>query len=134
MSSKYLSSGTAVWTADVRTISGATMTPVFESADETYQRQVFFRIGTGLYFGRIERFVSATSIILLKFGNLPATDGTVNTIFLYDLSESHSYQDYIDELQSKIKDEAEKLTTTDGGDLDALIAESLSTYSKHRFF
>ncbi len=133
MSSK-VSSGTATYTAATRTISGATMTPVFELADQTYQRQVFFTIGTALYYGRVQAFTSATEIILQANGSLPAGNGTIVDIFLLDLSEVHSYADHIAELQSLIKDNDSKLTTTTGGDLDKILAKAVRDYSRHKPF
>jgi len=134
MASKYLSSGTPSYTALTRTIAGATMTPVFELADQTGQRQVMFRIGANLYWGRVATFVSGTSVTLLAIGSLPVADGTIAELILLDLSEPHSYQAYLDELASLIKDDGAKLTTVTGGDLDKILAKAVSDYSGHRAF
>lgn len=134
MSSKYLSAGTASYTASTRTIAGATMTPVFEVADQSEQRQVIFRIGADIHFGRVATFEAADEVTLLAIGNLPAADGTIDELFVLDLSEAHSYQDYIAELQSLIKDDAPKLTTTSGGDLDKILAKAVRDYSAHKPF
>lgn len=133
MASK-VSSGTATYTASTRTISGATMTPVFELSDQTEQRQIFFSIGASLYYGRVQTYTSATQVILQPNGNLPANDGTIANIFLLDLSEEHSYADYLAELQSLIKDEDGKLTTVTGGDLDKILAKAVRDYSRHKPF
>ena len=124
MSSK-VSTSTGTYTAATRTISGITMNPVLELADQTEQRQVFFTIGTTLYFGRIATFTSATEVILQASGSLPVGNGTIANLFVLDLSEQHSYADYISELQSLIKDGDTKLTTTTGGDLDKIIAKAV---------
>jgi len=134
MSSKYLSAGTASYVASSRTIDAATMTPVFEQADEDEQRQVFFRIDANIFWGRVASFVSASSVTLLAVGNLPTGDGTIAELLLVDFSEAHSYQDYVAELQSLIKDDPPKLTTTSGGDLDKILAKSVQDYSAHRPF
>jgi hypothetical protein len=134
MSSKYLSAGTASYVASSRTIAGATMTPVFEQTDADEQRQVFFRIGANIFWGCVTTFVSGSSVILLAMGNLPAGDGTIAELLLLDFSEAHSYQDYIEELQSLIKDDPPKLTTTSGGDLDKILAKAIRDYSGHRPF
>lgn len=134
MPSKYLSAGTAVWTNATRTISAATMSPVFEAADGTERRHLSFRIGTNLFFGNTATFVSATSITLLANGVLPSADGTIAEIILVDQTEAHSYQDFIDELKSLIKEDATnpKLTTASGGDLDKTLAKAVADYSKHK--
>jgi hypothetical protein len=44
------------------------------------------------------------------------------------------YTDYIEELQSLIKDDAAKLTTTVGGDLDKILAKAVRDYSGHKPF
>jgi hypothetical protein len=134
MASKYLSTGTATYTALTRAISAATMTPIFEAADQSEQRQVFFRIGADLFYGAVESFVSGTSVTLLARGVLPAGNGTIAELFVLDLSEAHSYQDYIAELQSLIKDDAVKLTVTSGGDLDKILAKAVRDYSAHKPF
>jgi hypothetical protein len=134
MASKYLSSGTASYTALTRTIAAATMTPVFELADQTGQRQVVFRIGANLFWGRVATFVSGTSVTLLATGSLPAIDGTIAEIVVLDLSEQHTYQAYLDELASLIKDDSVKLTTVAGGDLDKILAKAVRDYSGHRSF
>jgi len=132
MSSKYLSSGTASYTAATRTIAAATMTPIFELADQTGQRQVFFRIGANIFWGRVATFVSGASVTLLAIGYLPTGDGTIAEIVLLDLSEQHSYQAYVDELASLIKDDATKLTTVAGGDLDKILSKAVRDYSRHQ--
>ncbi len=131
MASKYLSAGTANYVAATRTISGATMTPVFEAADATEQRQVILRDGNDIYYGRISSFVSASSVVLLNVGELPDEDVTLDDIILLDLSEQHSYQDYIDELKSLIKDDVPKLTDAD---LDLILAKAVADHSKHKPF
>ena len=132
MASKYLSAGTATYTALTRTISAATMTPIFELADQTYQRQVFFRVGANLFWGRVATFVSGTSVTLLAIGSLPTGDGTIAEIVLLDLSEQHTYQLYLDELASLIKDDSAKLSTVSGGDLDKILAKAVRDYSRHK--
>lgn len=134
MPSKYLSTGTASYNSTTRTISGATMSADFALIDQTEQRQVFFRIGTDIFRGRVLTFVSAASIILQVSGDLPGSNGTIDELILLDLGETHSYADYIAELQSLIKDGAVKLTTTDGGDLDKIIAKAIREYSRHKPF
>lgn len=129
MASKYLSAGTATWTNSTRTISAATMTPVFESGDATNQRQVIFRIGASIYYGRVNTYVSATSVTLLSVGTLPSGDGTIAELFLLDLSEAHTYQQYKDELASMIKDGQTKLS---GADLDLIIAQAVRKYSQDK--
>lgn len=133
MASK-VSSGTSVYTAATRKISGATMSTPFEAADATYARQVIFSIGTDLYHGRVESYVSGTEVVLQALGTLPAGNGTIADVFLLDLSEEHSYNDYRSELQSLIKDGDSKLTTVTGGDLDKIIAKAVREYSRHRPF
>lgn len=134
MPSKYLSSGTANWVASTRTISGATMTPVFDIADQTERRHLSFRIGTDIFFGNVATFVSSSSVTLLSNGVLPSADGTIAEIILLDQTEAHSYQDFIDELKSLIKEDPAnpKLTTVSGGDLDKILAKAVADYSKHR--
>jgi len=134
MASKYLSAGTATYTALTRTIAAATMIPIFEAADQTEQRQVFFRIGADLFYGAVATFVSGTSVILLAGGVLPAGNGTIAELFILDLSEAHSFLDYIAELQSLIKDDSAKLTITSGGDLDKILAKAVRDYSGHKPF
>jgi hypothetical protein len=134
MSSKYLSAGTASYTALSRTIDVATMSPVFDAADASEQRQVFFRIGADIFYGRVATFVAANKVTLLAVGVLPSVDGTIAEIFVLDLSETHSYQDYVAELQSLIKDDSTKLTTTAGGDLDKILAKAVRDYSGHEPF
>ena len=46
----------------------------------------------------------------------------------------HTYEDYIEELQSLIKDSASKLTTTDGGDLAKILAKAVRDYLGQRPF
>ena len=133
MSSK-VSTSTGTYTAATRTISGVTMNPVLELADQTEQRQVFFTIGTTLYFGRVATFVSVTSVILQPSGSLPVGNGTIADLFVLDLSEQHSYADYVAELQSLIKDGDTKLTTATGGDLDKILAKAVREYSRHKPF
>lgn len=131
MASKYLSAGTASWTASTRTISGATMNPVFEETDASMRRQIIFRIGSGIYFGRISSLVSGSSIVLINAGSLPAVDGTIAEIILLDLNESHSYQRYVDKIKAMIKDQASALT---GDDIDLAIAQAVSEYSNDKPF
>lgn len=134
MSSKYLSAGTATYTASSRTIADATMTPVFEAADASERRQVFFRIDSELYWGRIATIISGLSATLQALGSLPSVDGDIAELLVLDLAEAHSYQDYLDELASLIKDDPPKLTTTAGGDLDKILAKAVRDYSQHRPF
>ena len=110
------------------------MTPVFDAADATEQRQLFFRSAGNIFHGRVEQFISATSVKLLSLGLLPGADVTLDDIILLDLSEAHSYQDYIDELKSLIKDDVPKLSITDGGDLEKILAKAVADHSKHRPF
>lgn len=125
---KYLSSGTATWTASTRTISGATMSSVFSTDDQTYKRQVFFRVSTTLYYGTVDLFVSTTSISLRKGGSLPAVDGTIAELFVFDYPSTRTYQDYVDKVTSMVKDSAGKLTTAD---LDMAIVHAVGVYSGH---
>ena len=128
MAHKYLT-GTATFTAATRTVSAATMNTAFVLADQTYQRQVFFRIGTTLYFGRVEAYISATSVKLLNAGELPAIDGTIDDLLLYDLSEAHTYQGYLDKIGALIKDDAAKLSAAD---IAKMLAQAVSDYSIQR--
>lgn len=129
---KYLATGTATWTAATRTITIdalSTLSNDFVAGDATYQRQIFFRIGTSLYFGRIASVASVTSVVMLAVGTLPAIDGTITELFLLDLNEAHSYQAYMDELAMLIKDDIHKLSTAD---LQLILAKGLTVYSKDR--
>lgn len=127
---KYLSGGTATWTASTRTISGATMSTAFSADDQAYKRQVFFRIGTTLYYSTVETYVSASSITLRKSGQLPVADGSIVELFLFEYPSTRTFQSYVDKVQSMIKDGASKLTVTDGGDIDLVIAQAVAVYSK----
>lgn len=129
MANKYLSTGTATWTNTSRTISGATLNTVFVSDDATYQRQVMFRIGATLYYGRVSTYVSGTSVTLLSGGSLPSADGTIAELFLFDLSESHSYQDYLDKIGTMIQDDASKISSADIG---RMLAQAVSDYSSDK--
>ncbi len=129
MASKFLS-GTATWTNSTRTVSAATMTPVYESADAG--RQQTFRIGSSIFFGRIDTFVSTTSVTMLNVGTLPTSDGTIDDMTLFDLAEPHTYQDYLDEIASMIQDDAVKLTVTTNGDIDKLLAQAVKDYGRDK--
>jgi hypothetical protein len=130
--SKYLSTGTATWTASTRTISNAAMTPVFDLADQTYGRQIFFRIGANIYYGTIQKKVSDSSVILYSMGSLPTSNGTIDAILLFEYPGAHSYNDYKQRVIAMVKDTMVKLTVDDGGDLDKIIAHCIALYSKHR--
>jgi len=111
------------------------MVPIFELADQTFQRQVIFWIGTDVYWGRVATFVSVTSVILLVGGNLPAGNGSILGLTLLDTSEAHTYQAYKDQIQSMIKDltgSDAKLTTSSGGDIEKIIARSIGIYNRDK--
>ena len=131
MPSKYLVSGSPLYTTSNRTIalSGATMSTALDINDEV--RQLFFRSGTSLWNGRIEKFVDANTLRLLASGNIPTTDVTIAEMFVMDFGELHTYNDYIARVSSMIQDAMGKLTTTSGGDLDKAIAQAVETYSSH---
>jgi len=131
MPSKYLVSGSPLYTTSNRTIalSGATMSTALDINDEV--RQLFFRSGTSLWNGRIEKFVDANTLRLLASGNIPTTDVTIAEMFVMDFGELHTYNDYIARVSSMIQDAMGKLTTTSGGDLDKAIAQAVETYSAH---
>lgn len=131
MASKYLSAGTAVFTASTRTISEAVMTPVFDSSDESGQRQVMFRSGGDLFYGRVASYVSGTSVILLAGSGLPAVDSAIDELFVLDIQQPHTYQDYLTELQSLVDDGAGKLTS---GDLDNILTQAVYLYQHHKPF
>lgn len=127
---KYLSSGAASWVASTRTIAGATMSSPFASSDQAYKRQVFFRIGTSLYYGVVDAYVSPTSITLLKSGSLPAVDGAIAEILLFEYPAVRTYQSYVDRISSMLKDDSGKVKLTDGSDMDLLIGHAVAIYSK----
>lgn len=135
MASKILS-GTATYTDATRTISGASMTPVFDVSDQIEQRQVVFTFDTPtqVYYGRIQSFGAADEVILQAGNNLPGADGTIGVLYVLDLDEQHSYADYISELKSLIKDDALKLTNVYAGDLDRCLANAVHHYSQHKPF
>lgn len=103
MASKYLSAGTASYAAGTRTVSGATVSPVFASSD--VGKGVVFRIGTAISYSRVESFISTTSVALAPNASLPGSNGTIAELVLLDLGESHTYADYLSEINAKIKDE-----------------------------
>jgi len=96
-----------------RTISGITNGTV----DASYVgNPMSFVIGDAFYFGVISSVVVGitTSVVLVASGSLPSADGTVTTVTLINQS-GHTYQDYLDEIASLIKDDATKLSPTDNG-------------------
>ena len=129
MASKYLSSGSGTWTAASRTVSAATMSPVFDQSDEDNRTPVTFRIGGSVFCGQVETFVSATSVILSASGILPSVDGSISEILLVDLGLDHTYQDYIDEIKRKVKADEPKFPDDD---VKAVLVAAVTDYSHDR--
>jgi len=127
MASKYLSTGTAAYAFSSRTISGATMAPVFESADAG--RGLSFRIGASIFHSRVQSFVSATSVVLSVSGVLPTANGTIDDIILLDLGERHAYQSYLDKIAAKIKDDATKVVLAER---KLLLAAAVNQYGRDK--
>ena len=128
MAHKYLTvAGT--YTVATKTIAGVTMNTVFVSADAG--RQVMFRSGTSLYYGRVSSYVSGTSIVLTANGSLPASNGAVDELFLFDLSEVHTYQSYLDQIGTYIQDDDTKLATAE---IERMLQAAVTLYGNHKPF
>lgn len=112
MASKYLASGNPTFTAATRTLSGASgMSAAFATDD--VGKAVVFRAGTSIYSGRVKSYVSGTSIVFEKAATLPANNVNLDDLILLDLGETKTFQSYIDEIRSKVKDDAAKLADAD---------------------
>lgn len=128
MASKYLSSGTPTFAKATRIIAGATMSADFSADDATFQRSVVFRDASNVYYGRVLNFISATSIKLMDSGVLPSSNATLVSIELLDLGEQYSRQDYLNEMESLVKPEANKLSATDK---DRILDRAVYVYTSH---
>jgi hypothetical protein len=108
MASKYLSSGTASYISATRTISGAAMNADFATSDVS--KSVVFFATSVVYWGYVKTFVSATDVILEANGSLPATDDTIDVLFVLDQGQSHTFTDYLNQIKTLIQDDVAKLT------------------------
>ena len=112
------------YTALTRTISGITNGTI----DASYVgNPMSFVIGGAFYFSVIESVVVGvpTSVVLVASGSLPSADGTVTTVTLINQS-GHTYQDYLDEIASLIKDDAGKLTN----DVNLILTKAVTDWGR----
>jgi hypothetical protein len=129
MSSKYLSAGQGTWTASSRTITAATMSPVFDSTDQAQRRAIFFRIGSSVYASQVEAYLSASSVILSASGVLPGSNGLIDEILMVDLGLSHSFAEYVAEIKRKVKADEPKFPEDD---VKKVLAAAVADYSHDR--
>ena len=134
----------ATYTAATRILSGCLdMTPAaFDATDVGHA--IIFRVQTlgggdpvdAVYWGRIARFVSASSVELHKAGSLPSGNATtvVRSGVVLDQGEQHSYSDYIARVQTLLQDTAGKLTQENLKDLLAAAVADYGIDKSHRLY
>lgn len=115
MASRYLNNGQWSFTLLTRLFI-STLTPSgFISTD--VGRTIFFvnAADNTVYWGTIQSVTNSTTIILNETGNLPLSNKTNITgiVLLYDFGLRRTYGNYISAIDSLVKDEASKLTSSD---------------------
>lgn len=106
---------TGAYVAATRTLSGLNTTPALDADDGTYKRlAIFFTMAGVSYWGFIYSWTTATTLVFEAGAGLPATDVSIASLFVLDVYDAvHSYQDYLNEIDSLVQDDATKLSTSD---------------------
>jgi hypothetical protein len=127
MASKYLSAGSATFTAATRTIAGATMTAAFVAGD--IGKAISMVKDGAVYFGTILSVTNGTDIILTQGPGLPGTNGSVTQLLVIDAGRTHGHTEYMAEIESKVSQDVEKI---DIAGRRACLQEALDTYDRDR--
>ena len=118
-----------IWTASNKTISGAILDVPFAADD--VGKGVTFRMSAGTtHWSRVLTYLSPSSVILRDHTSLPTSSGTIVELILLDLGETHNYQDYLDEIASRLQDTANKLHEVP--DRQNALARAVYKYSRDK--
>lgn len=118
------------FTYSTRVLANVTTVPALAETDATQRSLViFFDTENNAYYGYIITFTDVNTVTLADGSGLPTEDKTLQNIVVINTGAAHTYQHYLDEIASLIKDEDAKL---DSDDLDLILAKAISDWGKDR--
>ncbi len=106
---------TGTFTLATLTLAGHATIPALAASDGTEKRlAIFVDSADALYYGFIESFTAPTTLVFKAGAGLPTGDKTTKSLIILDTYDGvHSYQDFLDEVESLVQDDASKLSAAD---------------------